>query len=164
MLQIEMPPRYKTALAALSSADVEYGAGGITLFPEANLADGQIGYVVNRDGEPLIGWQSNWIVAGIDTGGGDPIIVDIADPGLPIFTAWNGQGTWDLHPISTSIESFAICMNAFAAIAKGRENPVLAKKNPLTEAERSVYLSRTSEAHTGKIGNDFWEALLAYGD
>lgn len=164
MPQIETPPRYKTTLAALPSLEVEYGAGGIKLLTDTELADGQIGYAVNRDGEPLIGWKLNWIVIGNDTGLGDPIILDIADPDLPVFTAWHGEGTWDLRPISRSVEAFAICFHAFAAIAKGRENPVQTKKDPLTEAERDAYLSSTSEAHHGQIGNDFWEALLTYGD
>ena len=164
MPQMDTPPRYKTVLATLPSLEVEYGAGGIKLFTDGELVDGQIGYAVGRNGKPLEGWQPNWIVIGNDTGLGDPIILDIADPNLPLFTAWHGEGMWDLRPISTSVEAFAICFRAFAAIAIGRENPVQTEKNPLTVAERDTYLSHTSETHGGRIGNDFWEAILAYGD
>ncbi|HWB32979.1 MAG TPA: hypothetical protein VG714_07395 [Acidobacteriaceae bacterium] len=163
MPPIDLPSRYKSALASLPSLEVEFGAGGIKLFTDAELAEGQIGYAVGRDSRPLDGWQANWIVIGNDTGLGDPIILDAADPALPILTAWNGEGTWNLRPVSISIEAFALAFAAFASIAQNRSNPVQVKENPLSESEREEYLAKISELQENKR-YDFWEGLLAYGD
>lgn len=76
----------------------------------------QIGYSISRSGEPLYGfeegdWQEGWYVIGRESGCGDPIIIDLNDHELPIYTAMHGQGTWNEIILADSYEEFLAILN-----------------------------------------------------
>ena len=164
MPHVDLPPRYVDVLAALPSHEVSFGAGGLKLFEPDELPAAQVGYSIDPEGRPLLGWKHGWLVIGIDTGMGDPLILDTADSGLPVYSSWHGEGVWEPHLVATSMESFAACFLELAAISQGRSNPVEVNKNPLSDSEKATYLARTADANGSKIEIEFWHALLAYAD
>jgi hypothetical protein len=166
MPEIEMPVRYTDMLANTPMREVSYGAGGLKLFDLAELPDGQIGYSIGPDGTSLCtpdsgAWQPGWIVIGYDTGLGDPLILNIADPTLPVYTSMPG-GPWELQPIAVSLEAFTGCLREFSNVAQGRSNPVEKGENPLSDFDRETYRSRIAKINEEKIDPDFWDALLEY--
>jgi hypothetical protein len=166
MSDIEMPARYTAVLANIQMREVSYGTGGLKLFDQVELPNGQVGYSIGRDGVSLCttetgAWQPRWIVIGYDTGMGDPLILDIADPTLPVYTSMPG-GPWEIQPIAISLEAFARCFHEFSEIAQGRSNPVERGENPLSDADRETYRSRIAKINDKGIDPDFWDALLEY--
>jgi hypothetical protein len=154
-------------LGALPELEVEFGCGGIRIYPAAELNCAQVGYSVSASSESLCGtvegaWRAMWIVIGEDTGIGDPIFVDSADPNLPVFTAMTGEGSWDPKPVAPSIEAFGEIFREFEKIASSRSNPVEADDNPIPDSERDAFLSRVREINADDSGKDFWEALFGY--
>jgi hypothetical protein len=164
MPQILLPSRYIAVLASLPTREVSFGAGGLRLFASNEIESAQIGYAIDQKGKPLDGWKSEWLVIGDDTGMGDPLIVDVADSELAVFTSMSGDGIWNLHQIAVSIDAFATCFREFGDLAQGRSNPIEAKKNPLGDAQKEAYLARTAGANGKRVETEFWEALLAYVD
>lgn len=87
--------RYIEVKRVLPIEKVSYGHRTVTLFPEAELEDAQIGYSVGEAGEDFTGnsvgdWRANWLVIGDEDVCGDPIFVDLSESNLPVFTAAHG--------------------------------------------------------------------------
>ncbi|MGD0155640.1 MAG: hypothetical protein ABSB50_06065 [Terracidiphilus sp.] len=167
MPAINIPNRYIKLISNLPEMEVSFGAGGIRLFTCEELEKGQVGYSVDLNGTSLCGeakgdWKSSWLVIGSDTGVGDPIFVDTADPKLTVLSAIHGEGAWDPKPIAISIEAFGKILFEFRRIAEDRSNPVESESNPITAAERNTFLSRVGEINERKIESEFWNELFAY--
>jgi len=149
---------------SLGFDQIEFGVGGVSLFKESEVEAGQIGYSVAPDGSSLCGkdgaWQPNWIVIGTETACGDPLIVDTADPALPVLADFHGRGEWEPARIAISIEAFVLSLKEFARIARGRTTPAERDANPVTETERDDFFNRVSSANEGRAEMDFWCALL----
>jgi hypothetical protein len=73
----------------------------------------QVGYLTGEDGCSLVcergGWQPQWLVIGMEVLLGDPVFVDLDDPGLPVFTAMHGQGAWRPELLGGSLEHLLWC-------------------------------------------------------
>lgn len=82
---------------------------------------------------------------GRETSTGDPIMLDL-DAGQ-VLTAMHGQGEWDPDPIADSVDGLFAILNAFAAVARGREDPVRLEKNPVGADEREDFLSAVRGAN-----------------
>jgi hypothetical protein len=167
MLPFDVPPRYVDLLSKVADLEVSYGSGGLKLYPLEELPDGQIGYSIGTDGSSLCstdagGWQSNWIVIGSETGLGDPLIMDITHPDLPVFTSMAGVGRWDLKPIAVSIEAFVQCLAELSNIAKDRTSPVELSENPLTGGDQKAFGHRIAKLNDQRLKTDFWDILLDY--
>ena len=160
-----LPERYWKVRSSLGFDQIEFGVGGLFLFTVTEIEAGQIGYSVHQDASSLCSdkegaWQQTWIVIGQDTACGDPLIIDIADPALPVFRDFHGQGRWDPVCIAISLDAFVSSLREFAQIARGRSTPVDRDAKPVTAAERRDFLLRISEINDGRANMDFWEVLL----
>jgi hypothetical protein len=167
-LRMNRPARLIKLLTELAPLEVPYAAGGLKLFNLNELEQRQIGYSIGADGQTLCSpekgsWLPGWIVIGYDTGLGDPIFIDSETSELPVFTAMEGEGSWDPKPAAFSLDAFTQCWSEFARIAKGRSNPIEEEANPLSEAERNSYLARIREITGSPVQAEFWESQLAYG-
>jgi hypothetical protein len=154
---------YEPMLAAIKS-EVSLGSTTIRVYRSSELASGQVGYSISPTGEVLSGdrdgeWSRLWLVIGYDEACGDPIFIDRAEEGYPVYTAMPGKGRWEPRPIAVSLAAFAQALSAVAAVAGGRENPVALEKHPLTQQEKEVALA-TIRRHNPKLDLGFWEALL----
>jgi hypothetical protein len=166
---MKTPNQLMEFLHDLDPHEISYGCGGLRLFESGKLGEGQLGYSVGPKGESLCGseegtWRSSWMVIGYDTGLGDPIFIDTANPELPVFTAVAGEGAWNPKPVAISLGVFAQCWREFARISEGRSNPVEEEANPLQAPERSAYLERNRAISGWHISAEFWIDLLFYGE
>ena len=162
-----VPARLVEFTHALPKLEVQFGCGGIRIFSAAELDDAQVGYSVLPRAESLCDivegkWRSFWIVVGQDTGVGDPIFIDSANPNLPAFTAMTGEGFWNPIPIASSIEAFGQIFREFEKIASGRSNPVEAEDNPILDSDKDAFLACVREINGDNSGKAFWEALFGY--
>jgi hypothetical protein len=160
-----LPERYWEVRFSLGFDQIDFGVGGILLFKLAEIEAGQLGYSKHPDGSSLCSnkagaWQQNWIVVGHEMACSDPLIVDAADPALPILTDFHGQGEWQPSCIAISLDAFVSSLKEFARIATGRSTPVQRDANPVTGAERHDFLVRISQLNNGQAEMEFWGALL----
>jgi hypothetical protein len=160
-----LPEKYWKARASLGFDQINFGIGGVSLLKESEIEEAQRGYSIASDGSSLCSgkegaWKPDWIVVGHDTACGDPLIVDVADPELPILRDFNGQGEWRPTGIAISLDAFVLSLKEFARIASGRGTPTERDANPVTTAERDGFLTRVSEVNHGRAEMDFWGALL----
>ena len=161
---MKVPPLIKM-LGELRSHEISYGYGGLKLFEADELDAAQVGYSVGPDGESFCGakpgdWRASWIVIGHETALGDPLFIDMAAAGPPVFTAAHGEGAWNPKPVAISMDAFARCWREFAFLARGRANPIELKATPLSTTERIDYLNRINEINEGCIHAELWKLLL----
>jgi hypothetical protein len=161
-----LPERYWEVRSSHGFDQIDFGVGGILLFKAAEIEAGQLGYSKHPDGSSLCSgksgaWQRSWIVVGHETACGDPLIVDVSDPALPILTDFHGQEEWQPSCIAISLDAFVSSLKEFANIASGRSTPIQRDANPVAAAERHDVLARISEVNHGRAHMDFWDALLA---
>jgi hypothetical protein len=163
---MNIPPQYQNIRKSLPD-EVSFGAGGIELFPAAEIERLQVGYSVKPDGSSLCAgddgaWQPTWIVIGKETGLGDPIFIDSSSAALPVYTAMHGEGIWESNPVASTAEAFAGCFNELSRIAAGRANPAELDANPLRDDERAQFLARIAELNGTSIAPEFWDLILEF--
>jgi hypothetical protein len=95
----------------LTPGRFELGVLDLLLFSNDISDKYQVGFSVDRDGNPLFGfdegdWQEGWYVIGIHQSCYDPVFVDLNDPGFPIYNAMVGMGSWEENLICENYESF----------------------------------------------------------
>src|SRR4051812_9379548 len=125
----------------------------IVLFGEDELADAQVGYGVDPDGDDLStdapgGWQAAWLVVAEEEESGTPLAVDLALEGFPVLALSEEHGRWESDLAAESFPRFVRALASTAAAAQ-----------PLDDDERDRIL--------GEIYRDnpsaslvFWESLL----
>ncbi|CAH0335999.1 hypothetical protein FVB9288_01671 [Flavobacterium sp. CECT 9288] len=143
--------------------DISLGYGEINIFKLENIEKEQIGYSVSENGKSLTGnkngdWKKNWIVIATDNMD-DPIFVDIENQNLPVFIAEHGNGEWEENYIAISIENFSQILNDLKQLSIKRENPVQIEKNPISETELEIFLSKTKEENKG-MDVEYWKIFL----
>jgi len=156
-------PNYDAEVNRLPE-EVSFGVATIRIARAENLQGLQVGYATDPQGRPLTGeaegdWRANWIVIGQDDTCGDPIFIDAAQEGFPVYTAMHGQGVWIPDLIAATIQGFGYALSALLEVARGRENPVALESNPLSHNERTAVLAQISQHNPG-IDLDFWTVLL----
>jgi|SRR5215468_12544258 len=144
---------------------VSFGYTKIHVYQPSELESGQVGYSISPNGVRLTGdddgdWRESWLVIGYDETCGDPIFIDTSKNGYPVYTAIMGMGRWDPRPVAVSLEAFAHSLSAVAAVAHGRENPVLLEQNPLTESDKKALLATIQICNLG-MDVSYWEAILS---
>ncbi|HEU4387367.1 MAG TPA: hypothetical protein VFV34_06190 [Blastocatellia bacterium] len=142
-------------------ASVSLGYMRVTLFPESELMEAQVGYSVSDSGEPFTGevegdWKTSWLVIGYEDLCGGPIFVDLAKPEFPVFTAEHGEGDWSPEMIASSFQGFAQSLEAVKRLSEGREDPVKLELNPVSPAERDRVLCTIAELNKTSTLK-FWE-------
>ena len=110
-------------LPELTPGSFTFGVVDLLLFSNDNSVKYQTGFSVDREGNPLFGfdegdWQEGWYVLGIDQSCVDPIFIDLNDPDLPIYTAMTGMGDWEEKLISENYESFLNALSLVAGLKK----------------------------------------------
>jgi hypothetical protein len=95
----------------LTPGEFTFGVVDLLLFSSDDSDKYQTGFSVDREGNPLFGfdegdWQEGWYVIGIDKSCIDPIFIDLNDPDLPVCTAMTGMGHWQERLISDDYDSF----------------------------------------------------------
>ena len=105
-------------------------------------------------------WKEGWFVIGYEDLGGDPILVDLNAPELPVFTAAHGEGAWSPIMIASSFEGFVKALEEVARLSTGRQNPVQLQRNPVSDIERERVLNRIAE-HNPNAELGFWESWFA---
>ena len=143
--------------------DISIGYSEINIFKLENIEKEQIGYSVSENGKSLTGnkngdWKKNWVVIATDNMD-DPIFVDIENQNLPVFIAEHGNGEWEENYIAISIENFSQILNDLKQLSIKRENPVQIEKNPISESELEMFLSKTKEENKG-MDVEYWEIFL----
>jgi hypothetical protein len=158
---------YLHLLRTLSPRGVAFGTGGVEVIAAEEIQQAQSGYSVGPDGRSLTGtgegdWQPSWLVIAYETLCGDPIFIDLAQPGMPVHTAMHGMGEWWPGRIADSAASFFHALDRVRGVAVGREHPVGLAGNPLPESERRAVL-REIAAMNPLSDAGFWEDLLGAG-
>jgi hypothetical protein len=111
-----------------------YGEG-MYLVSATSVAQAQVGYAVLGDGTPAKNWPAGWVVIGNVSS--DPLIVDPAIEGTPVFYAVHGTGKWVREPLAPSLESFARSL-AFWVTAIGETGTVQEDSVLRTPVESTV--------------------------
>ena len=152
---------------------VSLGYGGVDVFFVEDLPSKQRGCSVSSAGEALWGdaagdWRKEWIVIGCESMCGDPIFIDTATDGCPVYTAMHGEGDWIPRPVAASLEGFREAVEVVAKVAQGREDPAAIQDNPITPAERDQALRAIRQSNPG-MDLSFWLLLFdedpeAFGD
>jgi hypothetical protein len=150
-------------LAGMPSS-VSFGHSSVVLWRPSELVKRQVGYSTSRDGASLCGdgdgdWRGAWLAIGIEGECGDPLFMDTAAPGYPVYTAWHGEGRWDPKPIAVSLAGLREALLAVASAAKDRENPVALEQNPISPKERALILEEI-QRHNPDIDLYFWALML----
>jgi Na+-transporting methylmalonyl-CoA/oxaloacetate decarboxylase gamma subunit len=99
-----------------------------------------VGYVAGREIDTHIGH---------DTAVGDPLILDLSSERLRVLTAMHGVGSCEPICVACSLEGFRVALNEIRNMSRGRENPVLFERNPLSVSERSAALQRIEATNPG---------------
>jgi hypothetical protein len=154
---------YETELGDLPS-EVSFGVATIRIAKPDCLKLLQVGCGIDSRGMPLIGeaegdWRATWVVIGSDDTSGDPIFIDTAIEGFPVYTAMHGAGRWRPTRIASNLTGLKHALGAVSDAARGRENPIALGTNPLTPRERTEVLSRIRE-YNRDVDLGFWIALL----
>ncbi len=113
---LRVPPgleaRADELCAALDGAPraLEVDDMAFTLDRPEHLAHAQAGYSVDPEGYDITGdgvgdWRPSWIVIGYDGLDRRPLFVDLAEEGLPVFTAEHGQGDWDPEELAPTLDA-----------------------------------------------------------
>jgi hypothetical protein len=78
-----------------------------------------------------------------------------------VYTAFHGEGEWELRPLAPSLHTFGEAMRLFSEISIDRENPMKLEKNPISREEKEKILSKLEKLDFGDcIG--FWEDWLNF--
>jgi len=150
-----------------TNKSVDIGFSEINLFDLESFDEHQIGYRVDTNGKSLLSqkkedWQNDWFVIGYDEFG-DPIIADLSDKNIPIYSSEHGQDEWELSLVSESIEAFEKSLTILREISIGRENPNKYEENPLPEKEKENALERIQKINKN-IEIDWWKLKLDNDD
>jgi hypothetical protein len=157
----------KQLLSSLRIPSVSIGYTTIKIYRADDLEEAQIGYSVDPSGNSLIdendegGWKKEWLVIGYEDLCGDPIFIDTALDGFPVYTAIHGEGDWRPKRIAMTLKSFAQAMKEVATIARGRETAKDFERNPIGEVEKAHFLTRVQKENPD-IDLEFW--VLSLGE
>ena len=128
-------------------SDIEVGVSDIHLFSKDEIEDAQIGYRIDDKGNKIEDWiGDNFVVIGIDSCNGDPIIVDINNEKLPVYSMFCDD--WEtLQIITDSFKQFIEILNRIDATELSDEEE---KDNLISEIIKEV----------PEEGEEYWEGLI----
>ena len=160
-----VPREYSHWIESFSHREINFGYGGLKLFAPEEIEEGQVGYSRSAEGASFCdgmpgSWKSEWIVIGLDTLVGDPIILDTSSSVLPVMTAAQGEESWDPDLISASLSAFDKAMKMIQRLSVGRENPVELEKNPLPDEGKARALEAIRALNGNEAGLEFWKLML----
>lgn len=160
-----MPTDYEQALEKLGFSEVSFGCTTIKIFPPEERVRNQVGYAIDHEGNTLTGsqngdWCKSWVVVGVDELCGDPIFIDSATPGYPVYTAAQGEDRWDPKPLAISMDGFSQALSVVAKLAaRGRQDPAGLEANRLTAEELDAARHEIEAANPG-LNVRYWEIVI----
>jgi hypothetical protein len=154
-----------TNIPQLIGRDVSIGYNGIELYGAEEIGQNQIGYSISTDGVSLVGtregdWKNEWLVIGRETCCGDPIFIDTSGPEFPVYTAADGEGSWNPYLISGSYIGLLRIIEQLVIVATGREYPTRMKDNPMTQKEYDKFLDQVGKL-SGLQDIFFWALMIS---
>jgi len=153
-----VPPEYADLRRRFPLAAVRIGYSGVELDSLAGIPEAQKGYSIIPEGSET-DWRASWLVIGHEISMGDPVFIDVEEEDFPVYTAPHGEGSWSPTQIAPSSSALFAILAKLAALAKGRENPVLMEKNPISEVEKDRFLGFLGEFFTDEVPI-FWTILV----
>ena len=156
---------HRQLLSSLVIPSVSLGYTTVKIYTAEELQEAQIGYSVDPSGKSLIdendegSWKKEWLVIGYEDLCGDPIFIDTASEGGPVYIAGHGEGDWRPKRIATTLKGFAEAMNDAAKIATGRETPVELEANPIGAEGKADFIARLQRDNP-EMGLEFWELWI----
>jgi hypothetical protein len=144
---------YLALRRAIDLHDVSVNGRELVLFGEDELADAQVGFGVDADGDDLSsdapgGWQPAWLVVAFEEESGTPLAVDLALDGFPVLALEERDGRWETDLVAESFPRFVHALEAVAGAA-----------GPLDDAERDRVLGLVHR-ESPSASLVFWEDLL----
>jgi hypothetical protein len=128
--------------------DISISVSDIHLYSRKEIQDAQKGYRVDEDGNYIEEWiGDNYIVIGCDSCCGDPIIADLSDEKLPVYSMFHDDWS-SLDKITDSFSSFIDILNKIKETDLSDEN---ARNSLISDITKIV----------PKEGVEYWEALLS---
>lgn len=154
--------RFSARLDSAEPREVSVGYRRLILFGAEQLDSEQVGYSRDAQGRDLTGggaageWRDSWVVFGHEDECGDPVFVDLATPGLPVYTAVHGTGAWAPKLLASSFENFLVGLHEIAIRSSGRSNPIELEGSPLSLPERAE-LVNALRCLGPDVDLEFWE-------
>ena len=157
-----LPASFLCKFEAAEPRELSIGYRTVSLWDVGELEAGQVGYSRAPDGADLTssdpgGWVASWLVIGVEDQCGDPLFVDLAVPGFPVYTAMHGLGMWDPDQIGDSFGTFVSALRDVASEAEGRTNPVELEENSIATATIKSLLERIQKSNPTSDMN-FWSS------
>ncbi len=127
--------------------EVEIGLSNIHLYSKEELEEAQIGYRVDNNGNPIRDWiGENYLVVGNDSAYGDPIIVDLSDEELTVYSMFHDD--WkSLRKIANSFSQYINILNK------------IDKVDLSNEQEKNKLISNILEI-IPKEGIEYWNSII----
>ena len=127
--------------------DVEIGVSDIHLYSKNEIENAQIGYRVDDKGNSIKEWiGDNYIVIGNDSCCGDPIITDLSDDKLPVYSMFHDD--WNsLQQITTDFEQYIEILNKIDETDLSNEN----EKNELISYIKKI---------VPEDGIEYWSSII----
>ncbi len=127
--------------------DIEIGVSDIHLYSKEEIEEGQVGYRVDDKGNTIKEWiGDNYIVIGHDSCCGDPIITDISDKKLPVYSMFHDD--WEsLEKITDDFQQYLDILKKIDETDLGNEKD---KDNLILEINKIV----PNEAE------DYWTSII----
>lgn len=133
-------------LSSLNKDKVFFGPQGFALAKTKQaLENAQHGFSTYPNGNfmPSLdtgSWQSNWLVIATDTELGDPYFVDTENEKQAVYTAMLSADGWQAEQVSTSLNSFIICMKVLAESNTQVNAAIIPNENTLFDTEQLTIL------------------------
>src|SRR5215469_2759868 len=133
-----VPEKIKDFLKSV--VNLSLGTSQINFFNVESLEEEQIRYRFDTKGKPLIlkddDWYNEclnieWLVIGCDQTG-DPIIVEISEPELPVLIGAHIKEGWEASYITYSLENFNKIISLLRIVSTKRTTPDELKENPIS--------------------------------
>lgn len=150
----------RALLADAEPRQVSVGYTDLYLSGPDELEAEQLGFARDSNGKDLTGrlpgqWRPEWIVIGHEDKLGDPIFIDLLEPGYPVYTAMHDALSYGPMLLASSFQTFMQGLRAVAAYASDRSSPVELEANPLSEADRAALIGNL-ECLGPNADLDFW--------
>ena len=129
---------------------VDMGLSDIYLCSKDEIEDAQIGFRVDNEGNPIKEWiGDNYVVIGDDSCCGDPIITDVSNDKLPVYTMFHDD--WStLQQIATDFDQYIEILHKIDDTDLRDEN----EKNELISFIKDI---------VPEEGIEYWDAAIRAG-
>ena len=130
--------------------NINVGLSDIYLYSKDEIEDAQIGFRVDDKGNKIEDWiGDNYVVIGNASCCGDPIITDLSNEKLPVYSMFHDDWS-SLQQISIDFEQYIEILNKIDEADIGNEN----EKDELISYIKAI---------VPEEGIEYWESLIQVG-